>query len=124
MRNPFDQPYTVPSTLPVPPVVTSQLGEIAAGALRLAHRALETHAHQLGYETGAWVARALERAHAQLCGDLERAEQPLVDEARRCAIALTRAIAATAGEAMLVPGELADGLARLLVLYLIATTVR
>ena len=32
-------------------------------------------------------------------------------------------IAATAGEAMLVPGELADALARLLVLYLIATTV-
>ena len=50
-------------------------------------------------------------------------ELALVDQARRCAIALTRAIAATAGEAMLVPGELADGLARLLVLYVIATTV-
>ena len=112
-----------PTIEPVPPLVTSQLGEIAAGALRLAHRALETHAHELGYETGAWVARALERAHVQLCGDLEREERSLVDEARRCAIALTRAIAATAGEAMLVPGELADGLARLLVLYLIATTV-
>ena len=62
-----------PTIEPVPPLVTSQLGEIAAGALRLAHRALETHAHELGYETGAWVARALERAHAQLCGDLERA---------------------------------------------------
>ena len=59
--------------------VTSQLGEIAAGALRLAHRALETHAHELGYQTGAWVERALERAHARLCGDLERRERPLVD---------------------------------------------
>ena len=109
---------------PVPPIVTSQLGEIAAGALRLAHRALETHAHELRYQPGAWVERALERARSQLCSDLERAQPPLVDQARRCAIALTRAIAATAVEAMLVPGELADALARLLVLYLIATTVR
>ena len=54
----------------------------------------------------------------------ECGERRLVDEARRCAIALTRAIAATAGEPMLVPGELADALARLLVLYLTATTVR
>ena len=107
---------------PVPPIVTSQLGGIAAGALRLAHRALETHAHELGYEPGAWVERALERARAQLCRDLERAQLPLVDEARRCAIALTRAIAATAGDGMLVPGELVEALARLLVLYLIATT--
>ncbi len=112
-----------PTVGPVPPLVISRLGEIAAGALRLAHRALETHAHELGYEPGAWVAWALERAHGWLCGDLEGRERPLVDEARRCAIALTRAIAATAGEAMLVPGELADGLARLLVLYVIATTV-
>ncbi len=56
----------------------------------------------------------------ELCGDPELV---LVDQARRCAIGLTRAIAATAGEAMLVPGELADGLARLLVLHVIATTV-
>ena len=110
-----------PTVEPVPPIVTSQLSEIAAGALRLAHRALETHAHQLGYQPGAWVARALERARTELCGDPELV---LVDQARRCAIALTRAIAATAGEEMLVPGELADALARLLVLYLIATTVR
>ena len=109
-----------PTVEPVPPLVTSRLSEIAAGALRLAHRALETHAHELGYEPGAWVARALERARTELCGDPELV---LVDQARRCAIALTRAIAATAGEAMLVPGELADGLARLLVLYVIATTV-
>jgi hypothetical protein len=71
-----------------------------------------------------WVERALERARAQLCCDLERAHPPLVDQARRCAVALTRAIAATASEAMLIPGELADGLARLLAVHLIATTVR
>ena len=88
------------------------------------HRALETHAQELGYEPGAWVERALERARSQLCGDLERAQPPLVDQARRCVIALTRAIAATAADAMLVPGELADASARMLMLYLIATTLR
>jgi len=113
-----------PTIEPVPPLVTSQPADLAAGALRLAHRALETHAHELGYQTNAWVERALERAHERLCGDLESRERPLVDEARRCAIALTRAIAATTGEPMLVPGELADALARLLVLYLIVTTIR
>ena len=66
----------------------------------------------------------MERAHERLCGDLESRERPLVDQARRCAIALTRAIAATTAEPLLVPGELADGLARLLALYLIATTIR
>ena len=115
----FDEDATVE---PVPPIVTSQLGGIAAGALRLAHRALETHSYELGYQAGAWVERTLERARAQLCCDLERAHPPLVDQVRRCAIALTRAVAATPSEAMLAPGELADALARLLVLYLIATT--
>jgi hypothetical protein len=110
-----------PPVDPVPPIVTSRLGEIAAGALRLAHRALETHAHELGYQSGAWIERALERARTELCRDPELV---LVDHARRCAIALTRAIAAAASEPMLVPGELADASARLLVLYLIATTLR
>jgi hypothetical protein len=117
----LDQDATIE---PVPPLVSAQLGESCAGALRLAHRALETHAQELGYEPGAWVERALERARAQLSGDLERDERPLTVQARRCAIALTRAIAATAGQAMLVAGELADASARLLVLYLIATTLQ
>jgi hypothetical protein len=67
---------------------------------------------------------SLERARAMLSGDLERDERPLIVQARRCAIALTRAIAATADEPMLAPGGLADASARLLVLYLIATTFR
>jgi hypothetical protein len=112
-----------PSVEPEPPIVASRLGEIAAGALRLAHHALETHAHDLGYEPGVWVERALAHACAQLSGDLERRRRPLVDQARRRAIGLTRAIAATALEPMLVPGELADAVARLLALYLIATTL-
>src|SRR5512135_2385197 len=48
----FDEDASVE---PLPPIVTSRLGETAAGALRLAHRALETHAHGLGYEPGVWV---------------------------------------------------------------------
>jgi hypothetical protein len=112
-----------PSVEPMPPIVTSRFGETAAGALRLAHHALETHAHDLDYEPGVWVERALAHARAHLSGDFEREKLPLVDQARRCAIALTRGIAATAADAMLVPGELADGLARLLALYLIATTL-
>ena len=76
-----------PTVEPVPPLVTLRLSEIAAGALRLAHRALETQAHELGYETGAWIERALGRARTELCGDPELV---LVDQARRCAIALTR----------------------------------
>jgi hypothetical protein len=113
-----------PSVEPVPLIVASRFGEIGAGALRLAHRALEAHARELGYDPGVWVERALERARAQLSGDPEREERPLIDHARWCSIALTRAIAATAAEAMLVPGEVADGLARLLALYVIATTLR
>ena len=112
-----------PSVEPVPPIVTSRFGETVAGALRLTHRALETHARGLGYEPEVWVERALESARVQLSDDLEREERPLVDRVRHCAIALTRAIAATAADAMLVPGEIADGLARLLALYVIATTV-
>jgi hypothetical protein len=117
----LDQDATIE---PVPPLVSAQLGEMCAGALRLAHRALETHAQELGYESGAWVERSLECARALLSGDLEREDRPLIVQARRCAIALTRAIAATAAESMLVPGELADASARLLVLYLISTTLR
>jgi hypothetical protein len=50
----------------VPPVIVGAVRMIASGAL-LAHRALETHARNVGYETGAWVDRALEQAGAGLC---------------------------------------------------------
>jgi hypothetical protein len=63
----FDQDASIE---PVAPLVSAQLGESCAGALRLAHRALETHAQALGYEPGAWVERSLERARAMLSGDL------------------------------------------------------
>ena len=100
------------------------IGAPAAGALRLAHRALETHARNVGYQAGAWVDRALEHASALLWRE--------IDARRRCcstmrggaAVALTRATAATADDRMRVPEELAYGLAHLLAVYLVATTLR
>ena len=57
----------------MPPIVTSRFGEIAAGALRLAHRALQTHAHDLDYEPAVGVEQALEHARAQRGGRSARA---------------------------------------------------
>jgi hypothetical protein len=106
----------------VPTVVVDAVRVIAAGALRLAHRALETHAGDVGYQTGVWVDRALEQAGARLARDVD--VSVLLDEARRAAIALTRATAATADERMLLTVELADGLAHLLSVYVLAATLR
>jgi hypothetical protein len=106
----------------VPPVVVDAVRMIAAGALRLAHRALETHSSDAGYETGVWVDRAIEQAGARLARDVD--VSVLLDEARRAAIALTRATAATADERMLLPAELAGGLAHLLAVYVLAATLR
>jgi hypothetical protein len=80
---------------------------IASGALGLAHRALETHARNVGYQKGAWVDRALEQAGAWLCFQVDIDVPVLLDHARGAAIALTRATAATADDRMLVPDELA-----------------
>ena len=107
----------------VPAVVVDAVRVIAAGALRLAHRALETHARETGGGPGAWIDRALERAAAWLARPLEADVPALLDHARRAAIALTRATNATAEDQTLVPAEIADGLAHLLAVYLIATTV-
>jgi len=107
----------------VPPVVVGAVRTISSGALRLAHRALETHARNVGYETGVWVDRALEQAGAWLCCEVDVEVPVLLDQARRATIALTRATAATADDRMLVPEELANGLGHLLAIYLIATTI-
>ena len=48
------------------PLVARTLGEVAAGALRLAHRALEVHGRDVGYQTSAWVDRALLQAGVAL----------------------------------------------------------
>ena len=112
-----------PDVEQVPPVVVRAVRTIASGALRLAHRALETHARNVGYQKGAWIDRALEQAGAWLCCQVDVEVPVLLDQARRAAIALTRATAATADDRMLVPEELANGLRHLLAIYLIATTI-
>ena len=108
----------------VPPVAVCAITTAAAGALRLSHRALETHARDVGYQVDAWVDRALERAGVLLSGEVDPESPVLLDHARLAAIALTRATAATADDRMLVPDELCYGLAHLLVVYLVATAIR
>jgi hypothetical protein len=106
------------------PLVARRLGDVAAGALRLAHRALQVHGRDVGYETGAWIDGALLMAGAALdrpSGTEDDGEVPVaLAEARSATIALTRATAATAGDRMLVPEQVADGLGHLLAIHLIA----
>jgi len=107
----------------VPAVVVDGVRVIAAGALRLAHRALEMHASETGCEHAVWVDRALGRAGAWLARPADADVPALLEHARRAAIALTRATSATADDRTQMPAELADGVARLLAVYVIATTV-
>jgi len=107
----------------VPRLVVSAVSDVAAGALRLTHRALEVHGHSLHYAIAAWTDRALERAGSELnqpARDRECEVLVAVDQARLATIALTRATAATATDPMLVPAEAANGLGHLLAVYLIA----
>jgi hypothetical protein len=111
----------------VPPVVVGAVRGVAAGALRLAHRALETHGRDVGYKTGAWIDGALEQAAIELTRNTGVIEEPQVsvvlDQSRLAAICLARATASTAGDRMRVPEEIARGLSHLLAVYLIATTI-
>jgi hypothetical protein len=50
----------------VAPVVVNAVRGVAAGALRLAHRALRPTAATVGYQTGSWIDRALEHAGVEL----------------------------------------------------------
>jgi hypothetical protein len=47
----------------------------------------------------------------------------MLDQARLATLALTRATASTANDPMLVPGQVADALAHLLAIYLIAVEI-
>jgi hypothetical protein len=106
-------------------LVAQTLIGASAGAMRLAHRALEVHALEVGYHIEAWVERALRGAGAELHARDEVDERlPLaLDQARLATIALTRATASTANDPMLVPGQIADALAHLLAIYLVAVEV-
>ncbi len=111
----------------VPPVVVNAVRGVAGGALRLAHRALETHGRDVGYETCAWIDGALEQAGVELTRNAGEIEEPgvsvVLDRSRLAAIALARATASTAADRMRVPEEIANGLSHLLAVYLIATTI-
>ena len=106
-------------------LVLGAVADNAAGALRLAHRALETHGCALHYEIAAWVTRALDRAREQLehgaaaDDDDGLADGIALDQARLAAVALTRATAATSGDPMQVADQIAHGLGHLLAVYLI-----
>ena len=93
--------------------------EVSGGALRLAHRALETHGRDVGYEIGAWTDEALLGAAAQLAREPD--EMPvLIEQVRLATLALTQAAAAIPEDRMLVPDQLANSLGHLLAVYAIA----
>jgi len=102
--------------------VVGAVGDVAAGALRLTHRALEVHGQSLHYAISVWIDRALERAGSELdqhARDGECDVPVAVEQGRLATIALTRATVATACDPMLVPTA-ANGLGHLLAVYLIA----
>jgi hypothetical protein len=83
-------------------VVLRAACEVTSGALRLAHRALETHGRDVGYETGAWIDDTLLTAAAELAR--EHDDAPVLIEQVRLATLLTQAAAAISEDRMLVPG--------------------
>src|ERR1035437_4276265 len=103
----------------------------SSGAMRLAHRALEIHALELGYGVQGWLQRRRDGVGGAGGGraglrEGERGELSLpatLDQARLATLALTRATASTANEPMQGPGQIADALAHLLAIYVIAVEV-
>ena len=107
-------------------LVAQTLIGASSGAMRLAHRALEMHALEVGYRADAWVQRAIDGTGDELNGSLFDDEEGLpvaLEQARLATLGLTRATASTANEPMLVPGQIADALRHLLVIYLLAVEV-
>ena len=94
--------------------------DVAAGALRLAHRALETHGRDVGYEIDAWVKEALLTAAAELGREPDDEVPVVIEQVRLATLALTQAAAAIPEDRMLVPDRLANSLRHLLVIYVIA----
>ncbi|MGH2945811.1 MAG: hypothetical protein ACRDPC_06040 [Solirubrobacteraceae bacterium] len=108
----------------LPRPVVRGVSDVAAGALRLGHRALETHARTVHYSTAAWIDRLVRDASRELddvAFDDEATVPIVIEQARRATMALTRATAATASDPMLVPDHVATGQGHLLAVYLIAT---
>jgi hypothetical protein len=108
----------------LPRPVVQGLSDVASGALRLAHRALETHAHAAHYDAASWIEWVVRHSCCELdaMASSETATAPiLIEQARRATIALTRATAATASDPILAPEQIAAGLGHLLAVYLVAS---
>jgi hypothetical protein len=93
---------------------------VAGSALRLAHRALETHGRDLGYEIAVWTDDARLTAAVELAREHDDEPPLVIEQLRLATLALTQATAAISEDRMLVPDLLALTLAHLLVVYLIA----
>ena len=92
--------------------------EVTAGALRLCHRALETHGQELGYEVQACLDRARARAHKELQRPVDAFAVPVgIEQTRRVTVALTRATAASTSDPLLFCEQLSRGLGHLLAIY-------
>ena len=105
------------------PLVARAASDVSAGALRLAHRALEIHSRDVGYETDVWIDRALLHAAAELDWRVTGEDDGVpvaLDEARSATMAIARASEASASDRMLVPEQLADALGHLLAIYALA----
>ncbi|HEY2595276.1 MAG TPA: hypothetical protein VGK33_15395 [Chloroflexota bacterium] len=105
------------------PLVARAASDVSAGALRLAHRALEIHSRDVGYDTEVWIERALLHTAAELdwraTGEHEGVPVAL-DEARSATMAIARASEASVSDRMLVPEQLAEALGHLLAIYALA----
>jgi hypothetical protein len=124
---------------------------VTAGAMELADRGLQAHAREFGYRVDVWLERAVDGAGDELLMRSPRMEAlmeevgdvcvdgcwddlpedgwfaprpPLVvDQAQLATVALARAMAASVSDPVRVPGEIAEAIAHLLAIYLVALEV-
>ena len=100
--------------------------QLAAGMLRLAHRALEVHARDVGYDPAQWTVQAAELC-ALLVDEAHRgnAHPPLPAAlVRRAGVQLARAAASTEADRMAVAEATARASADLLALFLLGRQSR
>jgi hypothetical protein len=92
----------------------------AAGALRLAHRALEVHGRAMDYSVAVWIERIFDGSElilreAREAEDASRA----FDQVSDATLYLTRAVQGLENDRMAVPEYLATALSHLFVLFLL-----
>lgn len=109
--------------------VIEQLRRQAAGVVRLSHRALETHARNVGYGIDEWCARILESGSALLYVSHtaeargEHCATPLA-VVREATSSICHALAACENDRMAVPEHLSEASARLLLVFMLAGELR